>query len=131
NAEGETSRQPSPEREPFELPRAYAHQLSRLAPYRTRRPRHSARAHRVRCYKDSPRSRRWSAKRARHLDAIASRGVAIKQPLLPRPRIRDTEVEIMQSQHGCDEIRGSAREGEGESGDAGLPGTGNLQVEWQ
>src|SRR5438105_11252031 len=56
NAEGETSRQPSPEREPFELPRAYAHQLSRLAPYRTRRPRQSARAHRVRCYKDSPRA---------------------------------------------------------------------------
>src|SRR5207249_9785771 len=43
NAEGESFRRPSSERrEPFELPRAYAHQLSRLAPYRTRRPRHPA-----------------------------------------------------------------------------------------
>src|SRR2546426_12660295 len=63
------------------------------------------------------------------LDAFAARWMAVKQPLLPWLRVRDTEVLVVELRHRRCEIRGVMCELEGESIGPCLPRAGPPQLE--
>src|SRR2546427_171261 len=63
------------------------------------------------------------------LDAFAARWMAVKQPLLPWLRVRDTEVLVVELRHRRCEVRRIACELEGESIGPCLSGAGPPQLE--
>src|SRR3990170_1062875 len=82
---------------PFELPRPFYHQLSRLAPYRTRQPRRGLRIRRT-LFKGSP------VERTRAGNAAPTRGMGHHEDLEEPRRAGEGQVLVM-------ELHESRREG--------------------
>src|SRR5207249_4149243 len=74
-------------------------------------------------------TRRGGLKRTGHLDAVASGGVAIKQPSLPAARVGDSEVEVVKLDHRRGETRRISRDLQGKAVRATLAGPRSEQLD--